>query len=52
MGAARFKVWWTLVTNNRLSRLLYITDRANVLPMVGSLAEALRRLASRAQSTH
>ena len=43
---ARAGVEWKLVTNNRLSRLLQITDRDNVLPMVGSLAEALRRLAS------
>ena len=37
-------VEWTLVVaNNLLNRLLHITDRNNVLPVVGSLAEALRR---------
>ena len=49
---ARAGVEWTLVANKLLSRLLHITDRDNVLPVVGSLAEALRRLASRAEFTH
>ncbi len=42
---------WALVANRRVSRLLRVLDRDNVLPLAASLGEALQSLATRAPST-